>query len=290
MSSPVLFSRGEHRKPRHYPSWLESLRPLAPYAMSVTGILVAAGLVAVIAVIGAATVGYASPASPSALSAPSINLTTADEAVTATAPQVVTMPAAMVSSRHVVASGDTLSSISGASYGRSACWPGIYRASEKVIGSDPDRIYPGQRLVIPTACDSRSVAASAAAGSPAVASDLADTRHVTQRTSHRATHHSAAKSAPAHHSSGSTSSGSSSYAVTSAFQACVIHAESGGNPQIWNASGHWGLYQFSYSTWVGHGGAPSLFGKAGGAYQTKVFWQTVRDDGTSDWAPYDGCA
>lgn len=79
------------------------------------------------------------------------------------------------------------------------------------------------------------------------------------------------------------------YSVSSGFQACVIRAESGGNPQIWNASGHWGLYQFSYSTWVAHGGASSLFGHADGAYQTQIFWNTVRQDGTSDWAPYDGC-
>lgn len=80
------------------------------------------------------------------------------------------------------------------------------------------------------------------------------------------------------------------YAVRSSFQACVIRAESGGNPGIWNASGHWGLYQFSYGTWVAHGGAPSLFGHAGGGYQTQVFWSTVRADGGSDWSPYDGCA
>jgi LysM repeat protein len=195
------------------------------------------------------------------------------------------MPAVTANGQHMVASGDTLSGISTTSYGRSACWPGIYRASKTVIGSDPNRIYPGQHLVIPASCDSHSVAISAVASSPVVASNLADTR----RTTHRTARHSAAKSAPVHHSSGSASSGSSSYAVSSSFQACVIRAESGGNPQIWNASHHWGLYQFSYSTWVGHGGAPSLFGNAGGAYQTKVFWQTVRDDGTSDWAPYDGC-
>ena len=72
-------------------------------------------------------------------------------------------------------------------------------------------------------------------------------------------------------------------------QECIINAESGGNPQIWNASGHWGLYQFSYSTWVAHGGPPSEFGNAGAAEQTRIFWQTVAQDGYSDWTPYDGC-
>lgn len=86
---------------------------------------------------------------------------------------------------------------------------------------------------------------------------------------------------------GSDSGGS--YTVGSAFQACVIRAESGGNPNIWNASGHWGLYQFSASTWAMHGGDPALFGHASAAYQTQIFWNTYNADGTSDWAPYDGC-
>jgi hypothetical protein len=79
------------------------------------------------------------------------------------------------------------------------------------------------------------------------------------------------------------------YAGSTAMQQCIIRAESGGNPQIWNASGHWGLYQFSYGTWTAHGGAAADFGRAGADEQTAVFWQTVRDDGYSDWTPYDGC-
>lgn len=93
-----------------------------------------------------------------------------------------------------------------------------------------------------------------------------------------------------HASAPSQSSGSGGgYSVSSAFQACVIRAESGGNPNIWNASGHWGLYQFSASTWALHGGDPALFGHASAAYQTQIFWNTYNADGTSDWSPYDGC-
>ena len=77
--------------------------------------------------------------------------------------------------------------------------------------------------------------------------------------------------------------------VSSSFQACVIAAESGGDAQIWNASGHYGLYQFSEQTWVAAGGSPSLFGHASAAYQTQVFWDAYRLWGTSPWAPYDGC-
>jgi len=82
-----------------------------------------------------------------------------------------------------------------------------------------------------------------------------------------------------------------SYSVPSGggMQACIIRAESGGNPDIWNATGHWGLYQFSYGTWVAHGGAPADFGHAGVAEQNQVYYNTVAEDGYSDWAPYDGC-
>jgi len=62
---------------------------------------------------------------------------------------------------YTVASGDTLSLISGREYGRPACWPGIYRRNVKVIGSDPDVINTGQRLAIPAACGTKPVAVSA---------------------------------------------------------------------------------------------------------------------------------
>ena len=52
------------------------------------------------------------------------------------------------------------------------------------------------------------------------------------------------------------------YSGSSSFQACVIARESGGNAQVMNSSGHYGLYQFSYATWVAYGGSPALFGHA----------------------------
>jgi hypothetical protein len=72
-------------------------------------------------------------------------------------------------------------------------------------------------------------------------------------------------------------------------QACVISRESGGNPNAMNASGHYGLYQFSYSTWVGSGGSGADFGHAPVAEQNQVFANAVAARGYSDWAPYDGC-
>jgi hypothetical protein len=75
----------------------------------------------------------------------------------------------------------------------------------------------------------------------------------------------------------------------SSFQACVIQRESGGRAQVMNSSGHYGLYQFSYSTWTEAGGNPADFGHASVAEQDQVFASAYARWGTSPWAPYDGC-
>ena len=79
------------------------------------------------------------------------------------------------------------------------------------------------------------------------------------------------------------------YSGSSSFQACVIARESGGNAQVMNSSGHYGLYQFSYATWVAYGGSPALFGHASVAEQNQVFNNAIAAGGQSNWAPYDGC-
>jgi spore germination protein YaaH len=76
---------------------------------------------------------------------------------------------------------------------------------------------------------------------------------------------------------------------TSAFEACVISRESGGNPQVMNASGHWGLFQFSEATWIAYGGTAAEFGNASAAVQEQVFANAMARGGESNWAPYDGC-
>jgi hypothetical protein len=75
----------------------------------------------------------------------------------------------------------------------------------------------------------------------------------------------------------------------SAFQACVIQRESGGNPSAVNpSSGAGGLYQFLPSTWaaLGHSGLPE---NASVAEQNQAFQQEYAQSGTAAWAPYDGC-
>jgi hypothetical protein len=75
----------------------------------------------------------------------------------------------------------------------------------------------------------------------------------------------------------------------SSFQACVISRESGGNSQVMNSSGHYGLYQFSASTWAAYGGNPADFGNASVAEQNQVFDNAMAAGGENNWAPYDGC-
>lgn len=164
-----------------------------------------------------------------------------------------------------VENGDTLSQIAADHCGNPADWTGIWRANESKI-PDWNLIYKGQVLLV--ACKTASLPVVAAVTSVTLP----------------AKHHSyqAPVSAPVHETDVST-------AGMGGFQSCVIRAESGGNSQIWNASGHYGLYQFSSSTWAAHGGPPGDFGHASAAEQTQIFWNTVHEDGTSDWAPYDGC-
>jgi LysM repeat protein len=74
------------------------------------------------------------------------------------------------------------------------------------------------------------------------------------------------------------------------FQACVIQRESGGDAQVMNSSGHYGLYQFSESTWVEAGGNPADFGHASVSEQNQVFNSAYALWGVSPWQPYDGCS
>jgi hypothetical protein len=79
------------------------------------------------------------------------------------------------------------------------------------------------------------------------------------------------------------------YSGSGSFQSCVIARESGGNSQVMNSSGHYGLYQFSASTWAAYGGSPSSFGNASVAQQNQVFNNAIAAGGQSNWSAYDGC-
>ena len=160
--------------------------------------------------------------------------------------------------------GDTLSAISAANCGTPLDWTRIYDRNRRII-SNPDVIFPGQKFVLDcrrgTWTPQRMTVAAVSVSTGEVTGTVAV----------------------------SSGEGFVNPVGYSGFQACVIRAESGGNSQVWNASGHYGLYQFSSSTWAAHGGNPADFGHASAAEQTQVFWNTVHADGGSDWSPYDGC-
>ena len=69
----------------------------------------------------------------------------------------------------------------------------------------------------------------------------------------------------------------------------MVARESGGNAQVMNSTGHYGLYQFSAATWAAYGGDPAEFGDATVTEQNQVFASALAAGGESNWAPYDGC-
>ena len=69
----------------------------------------------------------------------------------------------------------------------------------------------------------------------------------------------------------------------------MISGESGGNSQVMNASGHYGLYQFSASTWAsGTAGRLDLRPRHGRG--TGQVFNNVNAAGVRQWTPYDGCS
>jgi len=177
---------------------------------------------------------------------------------------------------YTVRSGDSLSTIAAHFYHDSAAWPVLYWANKSQLRS-ADLIEPGQRLRVPPkpakipsppAVAAAPVAASSSGSSGSWASSGSSAQQA---------------AAPAQQATTVRTSGDS------AFQQCVIARESGGNSQVMNSSGHYGLYQFSASTWAAYGGNPAAFGNASVAEQNQVFANAMAAGGQSNWAPYDGC-
>lgn len=182
------------------------------------------------------------------------------------------LPALTAAMHYTVHPGDSLSTIAQRTCHSASDWTGIYAASRSTVGGNPDMIMPGQKLTI--ACHSSPLPAPEHQNTPVTVSDDTASAQPVQRT----------YQTPAH-----TSPAAVTYSGSSGVQACIIARESGGNSQIWNASGHYGLYQFSASTWAASGGSPADFGHASVAEQNQVFASAVAARGYSDWRPYDGC-
>ena len=184
---------------------------------------------------------------------------------------------------YTVRPGDSLSSISVRYLGMSRRWQGLWSANRQVVGANPDALRVGATL--------RLANTGLTAGEWRHLRNLAreyKARHARPATTESAA--PAAQSAPAAQPAAATSSASWSGAYPGgSFGACVVARESGGNSQVMNSSGHYGLYQFSASTWAAYGGNPADFGNASVAEQNQEFANALAQGGQSNWAPYDGC-
>ena len=184
--------------------------------------------------------------------------------------------AAAKPAKYTVKSGDSLSAIAKRVYHNPAYWPVLYWANHGQI-KYANVIEVGQKLTVP-AKPAKVPAAPSVLG-PAAPAPVQST--VT--TSAPVTY---AQSAPVY---SAPAQSASTYTGSGSFQSCVIARESGGNSQVMNSSGHYGLYQFSASTWAAYGGNPASFGNASVAQQNQVFNNAIAAGGQSNWSAYDGC-
>ncbi len=166
--------------------------------------------------------------------------------------------------KYTVRPGDSLSSIAGRVYHDQAAWPAIYWANHSKVRSAND-ISVGEVLLIPAKPAKIPNAPAPAAPVVVAASQSAGVAY-----------------APAEKTV-------STYSGDGGFTSCVIARESGGNAQVMNSSGHYGLYQFSEGTWEAYGGSAADFGNASVAEQNKVFDNALAAGGQSNWSAYDGC-
>jgi len=199
----------------------------------------------------------------------------------------VTRPAAKHTSaqpaKYTVKSGDSLSTIAKRVYKNPNFWPVLYWANHSQIRY-ANMIEVGQVLTVPAKPAHAPAAPSVLGPTPPPAP-----AHVATSTS--ATSYSQ-PSAPSYAAQAPVQSApvqSTTYSGGSSYQQCVIARESGGNSQVMNSSGHYGLYQFSSGTWSAYGGNPADFGHASVAEQNQVFNNAIAAGGQSNWSPYDGC-
>jgi LysM repeat protein len=166
---------------------------------------------------------------------------------------------------YTVKAGDSLSGIAGRAYHSQKAWPVLYWANRGKIHW-ANVIEPGEVLRIPV--EPARIPAPPGRLGPAPVAETAPS------------------AAPAYAQS---TAAVSSAGAGGSFQQCVIARESGGNSQVMNATGHYGLYQFSASTWAAYGGNPADFGHASVSEQNAVFNNAIAQGGQSNWSAYDGC-
>ena len=194
-----------------------------------------------------------------------VSLLSPAQVLSVTRPASEHTPSSAKSSWYTVRPNDSLSGIAGHFYHDPNAWPVLYWANQDEIHWAND-IQAGQVLQIPVK-PARIPSAPTLLGPVAQLADPAPAR---------------ADVAPA------ASAYSGAY-PGGAFGACVVAAESGGDAQVMNSSGHYGLYPFSASTWAEYGGNPADFGNASVSEQNQVFANALASGGESNWSAYDGC-
>jgi LysM repeat protein len=215
----------------------------------------------------------AMPSSSSRAVSPAL-LVSEIHSMAASKPAIARRAALTVRATYTVRSGDTLSSIALRVYHDAGAWPVLYWANRNQVRW-ANLIQVGQVLTVPTRPAGQTTAprqlepAHAAVAQPTVIEQSAEQ--------------------PASSVTPATARPAASYSGEGSFQRCVIARESGGNSQVMNSTGHYGLYQFSASTWAAYGGNPADFGHASVAEQNRVFDNAMARGGEFNWAPYDGC-
>lgn len=212
---------------------------------------------------------------------------------------------------YTVGEGDTLSAIAQREYGSASLWPALWYVNRDAV-HNPNIIDKGQRLTLsswhPDTATLRAQALAAIPKPPVVHVALAASSTPAPPPTGAYGHPNycgdgdgdgydvacpAVQPAQPVQAAASVQAAApvqASYSgAPGSYQACVITRESGGNSQIWNASGHYGLYQFAAGTWAAAGGNPASFGHASVAEQNQVFATAYAKWGTQPWSPSDGC-
>jgi LysM repeat protein len=195
--------------------------------------------------------------------------------------------------RYTVRSGDSLAAISQRFYHNPDAWPVLYWANHHQIHW-ANEIEIGQVLKVPGKPTQIPNAPALLEPPPApapVQTSAAPVRTAPVQTapvqSYAHTQTAPVQTAPVQAAPKAVSA--ATYSGSGSFQSCVIARESGGSSQVMNSSGHYGLYQFSESTWEEYGGSAADFGDASVAEQNQVFDSALAAGGESNWSAYDGC-
>ncbi len=201
-------------------------------------------------------------------------LVSAIHSVAASKPAIARKAASTRLVTYTVRSGDSLSAIALKVYHDPGAWPVLYWANRNQVRW-ANSIQVGQVLTVPTRPGRLPAAPRQLGPTHAPVAQPTIIEQDAERPASSVTHASAQTA--------------TSYTGDSSFQACVIARESGGRSQVMNSTGHYGLYQFSASTWAAYGGNPADFGHASVAEQNRVFDNAIAAGGQFNWAPYDGC-